>query len=109
MPAERADGKISISYELAGGEHIFRIADNGPGIDPEDQPNIFRIFHRGRGAEAVAADGRGLGLAVVRSIASNYEGLVWVESRPGEGSKFYLSLSERCTRPPAAVVSAQSL
>jgi signal transduction histidine kinase len=67
------------------------VQDDGPGIPPEEQTRLFQEFVRvskGKGAEA----GTGLGLSIVRRIAEAHGGQVGVESTPGQGSCFFLTL-----------------
>ncbi len=76
------------------------VADTGVGIAPEDQPRIFERFFksddRARSRHTAGAEpkrtGTGLGLAIVRHIVEAHGGKVWVESTPGKGSTFYLTL-----------------
>src|SRR5581483_4308719 len=66
------------------------IQDNGIGIDPEHQEQIFRVFERlHRTGEYT---GTGIGLAIVCKGMERMGGLVGVESKPGEGSQFWLEL-----------------
>ncbi len=65
---------------------MFSVADNGPGIPPENQERIFEPFFTSR------AQGTGLGLAVVRAVVEAHNGTVWVHSTPGQGSTFYIKL-----------------
>ncbi len=62
------------------------VIDTGVGIPEEDMPHIFDRFYRGSNAEG--APGTGLGLAIVKEIIALYEGVIEVESKPGQGSKF---------------------
>jgi signal transduction histidine kinase len=73
----------------------FEVQDNGIGISPADQPRLFEKFFRGRQREARAQHGSGLGLAIVRSIAERHAGKVWMESKLGEGSTFFLLMPYR--------------
>jgi signal transduction histidine kinase len=67
------------------------VEDRGCGIPPADQPRIFDRFYRGSAAGG-AAKGVGLGLALVKRIADAHGGRLRVESAPGAGSTFFLSL-----------------
>ena len=67
----------------------FWVQDNGPGITPEDRGRLFAEFTR---LDEVRAEGHGLGLSIVRRIIERLDGRVGVDSRPGEGSRFYFSL-----------------
>jgi len=90
-------GRIDIRYELVDGAHRFSVSDNGPGISPEEQDRIFYIFGRGAAEASGDTPGRGVGLALVRSIAHNYDGWAWVESETGQGATFWVSLDAAAT------------
>ncbi len=64
-----------------------KIADNGAGIEKQDLPHIFTRFYRGRNANK---DSIGIGLAMSRSIIRSQHGDISVESKPGQGSTFYI-------------------
>lgn len=86
-------GTVVLSAEQTAEEIIISVTDNGPGIAPEDLPNLFQKFYRGRQASSDQAPGSGLGLAIVRSIADLHNGRVWCVSTPGKGSTFSLALN----------------
>lgn len=74
----------------------IRVRDHGLGIARSEQEQIFKKFFRASGAKAAGVRGTGLGLTMVRHIVAAYEGQLHVESRPGAGSTFTISLpSER--------------
>ena len=64
------------------------ISDEGPGIEPADQQRIFERFER---ADSKGA-GTGLGLAISRRLARSMGGDVTLDSAPGEGARFTLTL-----------------
>lgn len=66
---------------------VFAVEDNGPGIDPKDQPFIFEKFYRGE-HRSRAGKGSGMGLAIARAIVQAHGGDIEVESTPGEGARF---------------------
>ena len=67
------------------------VSDTGIGIRPEDQPLIWEEF-RQFGSEQRRQGGRGMGLAISKAFAKLHGAKLWVESRPGEGSTFFLAL-----------------
>ena len=78
----------------------LRVRDNGIGLDPRQSERIFAMFQRlepegGR-------PGTGIGLAICRRVAGRHGGRIWVESRPGEGATFHVTLAKR----PAAAAPA---
>ncbi|MDA8087642.1 MAG: ATP-binding protein [Nitrospiraceae bacterium] len=83
--------EIEISARSGNGEWVFGFRDNGPGIKPEDQKKIFKPFGRLHHA-GVSYRGTGLGLSTCQKIVEWHNGLIWVESVPGEGSTFYFTL-----------------
>lgn len=89
--------KVAACYDRATGRRQagrirLSVADNGPGIRPEDQEKIFDPFHRLDGRENRDVYGYGLGLYFVRRLVEAQGGKIWVESAPGHGSRFTLIL-----------------
>jgi two-component system phosphate regulon sensor histidine kinase PhoR len=85
-------GEVTIHMQTSSSELTFAIQDSGIGIPENDQPRLFEKFYRGTNREALLQRGTGLGLAIVKSIAERHGGKVWVESKLGEGSMFYLQI-----------------
>jgi signal transduction histidine kinase len=81
------------------------VADEGPGIAPEDQAHVFDRFWRADKARARADGGTGLGLAIVRQIAESHGGQVRLQSKPGVGSSFVIWLP---VAPTAAELTARA-
>lgn len=83
-------GRIEIGSLEAevGGLRTYFVRDNGLGIAEAHQPKIFQVFQR---VHPGVGTGEGLGLAIVSRVAERHGGRVWVESRAGFGSTFYLS------------------
>jgi signal transduction histidine kinase len=89
-------GRISVGAldEASGadGSPRFRtyfVRDNGLGIPEAHQPKLFLAFQR---LHPEAAKGEGIGLAVVRRVIERLGGRIWVESEPGRGSTFFITL-----------------
>jgi two-component system phosphate regulon sensor histidine kinase PhoR len=74
------------------GSARVEIADNGPGIAPEHQARIFERFYRVDKARSRELGGTGLGLSIVRHLAEGMGASVSVESEPGRGSRFTVTL-----------------
>lgn len=85
-------GKITIG--LTGDANVvqFHISDTGPGIPKEDISHLFQKFYRVDNSTTRTIGGTGLGLFICRKIIELYEGKIWVESDPGQGSTFYINL-----------------
>jgi two-component system, OmpR family, sensor histidine kinase MprB len=77
-----------VEVRLAGGELTVR--DHGPGIAEEDLPFVFDRFYRALSSRS--APGSGLGLAVVKEIATGHGGTIAAESSPGDGTTMRLTL-----------------
>jgi len=80
--------RIEISAERRDGEWLFSVADNGPGIDPQDAERIFQPFKRLERGKS----GTGLGLAICRRIVEQHGGRIWVDSERGKGATFRFTL-----------------
>lgn len=79
----------------------FVVSDSGMGIPLDEQERIFDKYFRGRQAKTLV--GAGLGLYLVKRIASLHGGTIELESSPGMGCRFTLSLPGRCTSHNARV------
>ncbi|MBI3804107.1 MAG: hypothetical protein HY282_10140 [Nitrospirae bacterium] len=73
----------------------IRIQDTGIGIKPEDLPKIFEAFYQVDGTATRKFEGSGLGLTIVKQLVDLLKGEIRVESAPGKGSLFILSLPYR--------------
>jgi len=83
---------ISIEANGADNEVIVSVTDEGIGIPPELHHKIFERFFQGDGRKAGRRKGTGLGLAICRGIIEAHDGRIWVDSTPGNGTRFSFSL-----------------
>ena len=71
---------------------IFYVADNGIGIDPRHFGQVFKLFKRLHGRDEYGGGG-GAGLTIVRKLVERHHGKVWLDSKPGQGTTVYFTLS----------------
>lgn len=86
------EGGIEISSEAKEGTILIMVSDTGIGIDKEQIPHIFDEFRQADGSNSRKYGGTGLGLAIAKKYANMLGGNITVESNPGHGSRFILSL-----------------
>ena len=84
------DRRIVLGASMEKGALVTSVRDAGPGISPENQSNIFRRFFTRR--PQGAPPGTGLGLSIVESVARAHGAKVAVESQPGQGATFRVTL-----------------
>ncbi|WP_339105989.1 ATP-binding protein [Haloterrigena salinisoli] len=77
---------VHVTAERNGTDWIVSVEDEGIGINPEQQEQIFEVFQRGHSRSE--GNGTGIGLALCERIIERHGGDIWVESEPGEGSTF---------------------
>ena len=82
-------GSIDIVGERGERETVFRISDNGRGIDDADCHKVFEPFHR---AGKPDTPGEGMGLAYVQALVRRHGGRIWFDSKPGSGTMFAFSI-----------------
>jgi signal transduction histidine kinase/CheY-like chemotaxis protein/ligand-binding sensor domain-containing protein len=85
-------GEIRVRVRRQGGEHQIAVTDTGIGIAPEDLRRLFQEFSQLDTGTARRYGGTGLGLAISQALANLMGGRIEVESRPGAGSTFTLSV-----------------
>jgi signal transduction histidine kinase len=81
---------IEVQLNLEAKHAIISVQDYGIGIVPEDQPNLFSLFNRGRNVGDIT--GTGLGLSIVKEVVETHGGTVGCESELGVGSIFTIRL-----------------
>ncbi|WP_244967979.1 sensor histidine kinase [Spirosoma utsteinense] len=85
--------RLSIQAVDEGSAHRFVIADNGIGIEPQHYDRIFQIFQRLHGRSTYP--GTGIGLATCKKVIDIYGGKIWLDSMPGAGTTFYLTIPKK--------------
>ncbi len=86
-------GEVRVRLRDGNGDGMdLQISDTGSGIRPEDLPHIFEHFYRADESRARSSGGTGMGLAIVKSLVEAHGGYVRVESAPGSGSTFTVTL-----------------
>jgi signal transduction histidine kinase/DNA-binding response OmpR family regulator len=85
-------GKIELVAKRIDTIVRIEVRDSGPGIPPDEKRRIFEAFHRMQQNEK-STEGTGLGLAITRKLVELHGGELDVESKPGEGSCFFFTLS----------------
>ena len=83
-------GSVTLRVDVVRGRLIFSVRDTGRGIGLEERKRIFAEFVRLNSAQGV--DGFGLGLSIVDRLVKLLEGTISLESRPGEGSRFIVTV-----------------
>ncbi len=81
---------IKITGEKRAGQVLIGVADNGIGMETADTEKIFDPFIRLHGKSQY--EGSGIGLSICQKIVDIYHGRIWVESTPGKGTTFLISL-----------------
>jgi signal transduction histidine kinase len=87
-------GIIEVGGTAEPGSVTVYVRDQGVGMTEQDQERVFERFYRVDGALSRRTQGTGLGLFLARSIVEAHGGSMRVESRPGEGSTFYVTLPQ---------------
>ena len=95
-------GVVEVAVESRGDGLRLEVRDSGPGISPDDQARVFEPFERGTGISEQFVPGIGLGLAVVKDLASAIGARVELRSAPGAGSTFVVVLPLPQSRRGAA-------
>ena len=85
-------GAVAVTARASGnGQVEIRVTDHGPGIPGPERERVFDQFYRLKGGGR-RPEGTGMGLAICRGIARAHGGSLWVETTPGGGSTFVLSV-----------------
>ena len=90
MKFSPAGGRLQLTLRPGRTQARVCVTDDGPGMDPETQARIFEKFFQGDPSHHIG--GNGLGLSLVKRILDLCDGTIEVESRPGQGSRFTVTL-----------------
>jgi len=85
-----ASPQLEVAVQRLQGAWLLSVKDNGIGIDKGDFRRVFQMHRRLH--PATQFPGNGMGLAICRRIVEEYGGRIWVDSKPGAGSTFYVTL-----------------
>jgi two-component system, OmpR family, sensor histidine kinase KdpD len=83
---------VAVQIRRSGARVLVRVVDRGPGIQPSERERIFEPFYRGPEAGGEPWTGSGLGLAIAKGFIEANGGTIAVESLPGQGTSFVVSL-----------------
>lgn len=95
------EGEIGIQLETRGEGVELTVSDTGTGIPPEEVPELFKRFHRVRGARSRSYEGSGIGLALVQELVRLHGGSIRIESEVNRGSRFIVSIPLGAAHLPA--------
>lgn len=87
-----AGGTVTCSVEAVDGSVVLRCTDQGIGISPADQANLFTEFFRSTNPTALEIPGTGLGLTIVKRIVERHQGTIGLDSEVGRGTTFTVTL-----------------
>jgi len=90
--------RVHVSCVASPKGHQFEVADNGIGIEPQFREHIFEMFNRLHDRERYP--GHGIGLALCRRIVDRHAGRIWVEGKPGAGTRFCFTICRPGERDP---------
>jgi two-component system, OmpR family, sensor kinase len=85
-----AEARVTVEPEENGA--VITVADDGPGMEPDEAAHIFERFYRSDPSRSRTHGGAGLGLSIVRAIVANHGGTVSAEGHVGEGMTFTVRL-----------------
>lgn len=89
---DEANGRVVVWGSARQDQVTIGVRDNGPGIPKAAQKQIFERFQQADAPRKGRTGGTGLGLTICRQIVEHFGGTIGVESRPGEGAQFAISL-----------------
>jgi PAS domain S-box-containing protein len=102
------EGKVTLG--VTGNDQVVQcyVKDTGPGIPADDLPHLFQKFYRVDNSATRTIGGTGLGLFICQKIIELYNGRIWVDSKLGDGSSFYINLPRLTNQKATALQAADS-
>ncbi|WNM18875.1 PAS domain S-box protein [Flavobacterium capsici] len=88
---DKEKGLVKISFSETENSYVFSIDDNGPGIEEKYHAKIFDLFQSYSNDEKAS----GIGLSIVKRIVNSFNGKVWITSKMGEGTTFFIKLPKK--------------
>lgn len=88
---DKPAGIVRIECKETEKDYLFTVNDNGPGIAKVNQEKIFKIFQ----SLETTDKSTGLGLSIVKKIIETYHGEIWIESKMGKGTTFFIKLNKQ--------------
>lgn len=103
------NGQISLDLVAEGQDKLLiSVEDTGIGIPDNDIKHLFEKFYRVDNSDTREIGGTGLGLYLTKKIVEELKGKIWVESKLGEGSKFFIALNRLSSQQIAKIRQTQS-
>lgn len=88
---DKPSGIVTIDCDETTKDYLFSVRDNGPGIAKVNHEKIFKIFQ----SLETTDKSTGLGLSIVKKIVENYQGEIWIESKMGKGTTFFIKFKKQ--------------
>jgi len=85
-------GRVGLEARRAKGDIVISVSDNGMGIEPGDQQQVFKRFFRSSLATRSAIQGTGLGLVITKTIIDHHHGSIRLDSEPGRGTTVHIRI-----------------
>jgi signal transduction histidine kinase len=92
--SNKEKGVVKIDFHEHNGYYTFIVADNGPGIPPEQHKNIFELFHTLKTRDRFDNFGTGIGLSTVKKLVERLGGTIDIASEVGVGTAFEFTLKK---------------
>jgi two-component system, OmpR family, sensor kinase len=86
------NGEVEVSLSREEKFAVFKVVNDGPGINPADLPHVFERYFRGEAARLRDKSGVGIGLSIAKVIVEAHQGSITAESIPGERTTFFIKI-----------------